>query len=122
VFPQGGGGGGGGGGGYGGGYGGGGYGGGGYGYRPPPPYGVPPPGGYGYPGGYGGPPMGGYGGGFAQGPAAGAKRPRQEYDAATEAQLDRWLEAKRAKDFATSDSIRDQLRARGIDPDRARPR
>ncbi|EOD12630.1 hypothetical protein EMIHUDRAFT_213368 [Emiliania huxleyi CCMP1516] len=56
------------------------------------------------------------------GPAAGAKRPRQEYDAATEAQLDRWLEAKRAKDFATSDSIRDQLRARGIDPDRARPR
>lgn len=43
------------------------------------------------------------------------------YDAATEAQLDQWIEAKRAKDFATSDMLRDQLRARGVNPDQARP-
>jgi len=43
------------------------------------------------------------------------------YDAATETQLDSWIDAKRGKDFATADMLRDQLRARGIDPDKARP-
>jgi len=39
----------------------------------------------------------------------------------TEEMLDRWVQAKRAKDFTTSDKIRDELRAKGIDPDTARP-
>mmetsp|Transcript_129296 Transcript_129296/g.322292 ORF Transcript_129296/g.322292 Transcript_129296/m.322292 type:complete len:1016 (+) Transcript_129296:43-3090(+) len=43
------------------------------------------------------------------------------YDAETESQLDQWVAAKREKDFATADSIREQLRAKGIEPDRARP-
>ena len=35
--------------------------------------------------------------------------------------LDRWTEAKRQKNFAKSDALREQLRARGIEPDAARP-
>merc|ERR1711972_1024301 len=35
--------------------------------------------------------------------------------------LDEWLAAKRSKDFATADAIRDELRATGIDPDTVRP-
>merc|ERR1719329_1825047 len=42
--------------------------------------------------------------------------------AANEALLDEWVEAKRAKDFATADRIRDDLRAAGVDPDRHRPK
>jgi len=36
-------------------------------------------------------------------------------------QLDQWVNAKRIKDFATADRIRDELRAQGIEPDKARP-
>ena len=35
--------------------------------------------------------------------------------------LDRWVEAKRSKDFATADKLREELRARGIEPDQVRP-
>jgi len=31
-------------------------------------------------------------------------------------QLDRWVEAKRAKDFATADAIRAEMRLMGIEP------
>jgi len=43
------------------------------------------------------------------------------YDAETEAQLDRWVQAKREKDFITSDALRMALRAKSIEPDKARP-
>eukprot|EP00445_Apocalathium_hangoei_P022364 CAMPEP_0203889566 /NCGR_PEP_ID=MMETSP0359-20131031/33108_1 /ASSEMBLY_ACC=CAM_ASM_000338 /TAXON_ID=268821 /ORGANISM="Scrippsiella Hangoei, Strain SHTV-5" /LENGTH=1572 /DNA_ID=CAMNT_0050811013 /DNA_START=25 /DNA_END=4746 /DNA_ORIENTATION=- len=46
--------------------------------------------------------------------------PRQ-YDAETESQLDRWVLAKREKEFSMADSLRSQLRAKGIEPDTARP-
>jgi len=39
-----------------------------------------------------------------------------------EALLDEWVEAKRAKDFDKADSIREQLRAQGVDPDTVRPK
>ena len=53
------------------------------------------------------------------------KRPRDDgppprFDAATEAKLDRWVDAKRRKEFATADAIRDELRRQGIEPDAAR--
>eukprot|EP00930_Biecheleria_cincta_P096130 TRINITY_DN87_c1_g1_i4.p1 TRINITY_DN87_c1_g1~~TRINITY_DN87_c1_g1_i4.p1 ORF type:complete len:500 (-),score=111.68 TRINITY_DN87_c1_g1_i4:290-1789(-) len=38
-----------------------------------------------------------------------------------EAEIDRWVEAKRNKDFANADSIRASLRAEGYDPDKIRP-
>eukprot|EP00930_Biecheleria_cincta_P043689 TRINITY_DN29981_c0_g2_i1.p1 TRINITY_DN29981_c0_g2~~TRINITY_DN29981_c0_g2_i1.p1 ORF type:complete len:472 (+),score=105.63 TRINITY_DN29981_c0_g2_i1:41-1456(+) len=43
------------------------------------------------------------------------------YDADTQAKLDQWVLAKRAKDFATADFIREELRGIGIDPDHVRP-
>merc|ERR1712050_154473 len=43
-------------------------------------------------------------------------------DAWMDAQLDKWLIAKKSKDFAEADRIRDELRALGIDPDTVRPR
>uniref|UniRef100_A0A7S4UV66 Uncharacterized protein n=1 Tax=Alexandrium monilatum TaxID=311494 RepID=A0A7S4UV66_9DINO len=43
------------------------------------------------------------------------------HDAYTEAQLDRWVQAKRDKDFASADAIRAELRAQGIEPDLVRP-
>jgi len=101
-----------GGGGYGdGGYGRGGGGGPGGGYGHPPPMAPPRP--AGPPGGYGAPPA----------PYAGAKRARAEaFDPQTEQQLDQWVAAKRAKDFAVADRLRSELRARGVDPDTARPK
>jgi len=38
-----------------------------------------------------------------------------------EIELDRWVAAKRAKDFGTADRIRSDLRIRGVEPDAARP-
>ena len=35
--------------------------------------------------------------------------------------LDRWVDAKRSRDFVTADAIRDNLRAQGIDPHERRP-
>eukprot|EP00416_Gambierdiscus_australes_P019384 CAMPEP_0171058498 /NCGR_PEP_ID=MMETSP0766_2-20121228/2529_1 /TAXON_ID=439317 /ORGANISM="Gambierdiscus australes, Strain CAWD 149" /LENGTH=592 /DNA_ID=CAMNT_0011513783 /DNA_START=80 /DNA_END=1860 /DNA_ORIENTATION=+ len=43
------------------------------------------------------------------------------YDALTEQQLDQWVKAKREKDFTTADTIRADLRSRGIEPDIVRP-
>merc|ERR1712066_884983 len=48
--------------------------------------------------------------------------PTNTGDAWTEMQLDKWLAAKRSKDFATADAIRDNLRQLGVDPDTCRPR
>jgi len=39
----------------------------------------------------------------------------------TESMLDQWVTAKRAHDFGTADRIRDKLRTRGVEPDKARP-
>merc|ERR1740121_1984788 len=39
-----------------------------------------------------------------------------------ERQLDEWVEAKRAKDFRRADSIRDDLRTKGIEPEEFRPK
>ena len=39
----------------------------------------------------------------------------------TDAMLDEWVNAKRAKDFTRADQLRASLRAQGVDPDVARP-
>ena len=39
----------------------------------------------------------------------------------TDAKLDEWVAAKRAKDYATADRIREELRMVGVDPDTVRP-
>eukprot|EP00966_Prymnesium_polylepis_P105264 2437923-Prymnesium_polylepis.1 len=41
--------------------------------------------------------------------------------AGTDALLDRWVDAKRARDFAKADQLREDLRSRGVEPDKARP-
>jgi len=46
---------------------------------------------------------------------------RGTYDLATEAKLDQWVQAKRAKDFMTSDAIQAELEAQGVDTHAARP-
>ncbi len=38
-----------------------------------------------------------------------------------EAELDRWVIAKRDRDFATADAIRSELRKQGVDADIERP-
>ena len=43
-----------------------------------------------------------------------------KYDSMTEEKLDRWVEAKRKKDFATADRIRSELHSVGIKPDEVR--
>lgn len=45
----------------------------------------------------------------------------QTFDDETERKLSQWVAAKRAKDFATADRIRDELRTQGVDPDKVRP-
>lgn len=47
--------------------------------------------------------------------------PQPRIDERDEAELDRWVEAKRNRDFGTADNIRKELRDRGIDPDTERP-
>jgi cysteinyl-tRNA synthetase len=44
------------------------------------------------------------------------------HDSSTEAQLDAWWKAKQDKNFALSDTLRSELRAKGIEPDERRPR
>ena len=44
------------------------------------------------------------------------------YDDETNGMLDEWVQAKRAKDFVTSDRIREALRARNVDPETVRER
>tara|TARA_B110001452_G_scaffold221869_1_gene194540 strand:- start:711 stop:887 length:177 start_codon:yes stop_codon:yes gene_type:complete len=52
-----------------------------------------------------------------------AKRARAEaFDPHTEQLLDQWVAAKRAKNFALADRLRGELRARGVNPDTARPK
>jgi len=46
---------------------------------------------------------------------------RRGYDEETEKELDRWVTAKRDKNWELADAIREDLRARGIEPDNARP-
>jgi len=53
---------------------------------------------------------------------AGSSRQAPPAQDDTEALLDQWVSAKRARDFSASDRIRDILRARGIQPDEERPR
>lgn len=43
------------------------------------------------------------------------------YNAAVEAQLDQWQDARSIKDWATADAIRDSLRAQRVEPSTARP-
>lgn len=43
------------------------------------------------------------------------------FDSVTKSKLDRWVAAKREKDFSTADTIRSELRAMGIEPDTVRP-
>ena len=54
----------------------------------------------------------------------GTKKPAPDAhvpDAVIDRLLDEWVAAKRAKDFATADRIRDQLRSKGVEPDNVRP-
>lgn len=69
---------------------------------------------------------GGYGawpasGGMSSSMMGGQSYDDGRYDAQTEAKLDQWVEAKRSKDFATADALRQELRSNGIEPDTARP-
>jgi len=66
-------------------------------------------------GGYGGDRGGGYGGDRGGGYGGGRYSPR------TESQLDDWVELKKARDFDRSDSLRDELKRRGIDAGAERP-
>merc|ERR1719183_2611554 len=50
-----------------------------------------------------------------------AMPPARTFDPDIEAQLDRWVAAKRDKDFATADAIRSDLRSMGVEPDTIRP-
>jgi len=47
--------------------------------------------------------------------------PSGRFSPDTEVQLDYWVELKRARDFDTADRIREELRARGIEPATERP-
>ena len=59
----------------------------------------------------------GGGGGGGGGGAA----PSEELLAELAPRLDAWVAAKRSKDFATADKIRDELKAAGVIADKARP-
>eukprot|EP00665_Eupelagonemidae_sp_cell47_P017223 gene17223-biopygen8916 len=59
-------------------------------------------------------------------PAEGGAHPLRnagslQHDPATEARLDEWVKAKRAKDYATADAICAALRAKGVQAEVARP-
>eukprot|EP00927_Polykrikos_kofoidii_P071655 TRINITY_DN6790_c0_g1_i1.p1 TRINITY_DN6790_c0_g1~~TRINITY_DN6790_c0_g1_i1.p1 ORF type:complete len:602 (-),score=111.01 TRINITY_DN6790_c0_g1_i1:251-2056(-) len=55
------------------------------------------------------------------GQSAAAVPVHRQFDADTEAQLERWVDAKRQKDFSLADEIRSALRSKGVDPDTVRP-
>ena len=44
-----------------------------------------------------------------------------QIDSKSEEKLDRWVEAKRARDFDLADRLREELRRDGVEPDKARP-
>jgi hypothetical protein len=56
-------------------------------------------------------------------PYAAARPPQAQahYGMSTDEKLSAWVAAKRARDFATADAIRAELRAIGVNPDTARP-
>lgn len=58
-----------------------------------------------------------YPGGGSKGGGDRGGRRGSVHSADVERELDRWEEAKRSKDFATSDDIRKKLRSRGVDAD-----
>ena len=43
------------------------------------------------------------------------------YDPDTEKQLDEWVELKRQKLYKTADAMHNYLKARGVEPEQARP-
>ena len=59
----------------------------------------------------------------AIGPLTGATIQQQDgpYDPATEQMLDEWVDLKRSRNFDRADMLRQDLRARGIEPANARP-
>lgn len=68
---------------------------------------------------------------WASTPSRGVPAPRvpqqpapraKKHSAASERRLDEWVEAKRAKDFSLADSIREELKAQGVDAEAARPK
>merc|ERR1712217_702861 len=69
-------------------------------------------------------PWGSFGGAFGSAPGSAmamAHAARPTYDPKTEARLDQWVQAKRARDFTVADAIQAELEARGIEPKLARP-
>eukprot|EP01062_Namystynia_karyoxenos_P039650 TRINITY_DN2883_c0_g1_i2.p1 TRINITY_DN2883_c0_g1~~TRINITY_DN2883_c0_g1_i2.p1 ORF type:complete len:319 (+),score=84.37 TRINITY_DN2883_c0_g1_i2:115-957(+) len=63
--------------------------------------------------GFYGPPGGGWGGG-----GWGGGEPSLEgYDEETKSELQQWIDAKRRKDYTTSDMIREKLHVKGVRPD-----
>jgi hypothetical protein len=52
---------------------------------------------------------------------SGAKGGAVKHDAATEAQLDKWVGLKRKRDFEAADALQAELRLKGVDTDASRP-
>ena len=58
---------------------------------------------------------------LSKNPARSGPMPTKPLSAEDDAMLNRWVEAKRCRDFGTADRIRSQLEAKGIKPDVVRP-
>merc|ERR1719240_482362 len=63
----------------------------------------------------------GFGSSRGKGKGGGGGGAVPTYDPETEAKLDAWVQAKRARDFTTSDAIQLELEAQGVDTKAARP-